>query len=135
MKHILLFLSFFLVSLLGAKGLDETPLMTEGAGVESVLQTGEPSASLFSSILEMPEEGEACIDTESLARQYRVCGRGQRSFSVQHFFFGKDSAYRAAKKRLDILSRTINQVYTTLPCQSWEVPSDHYVFGMRHILI
>ena len=79
--------------------------------------------------------GEAYVDTESLARQYRVCGRGQRSFSVQQMLLGKSSAYRAAKKRLDVLFHTINHVYTSLPYQSWTISSDHYVFGMRHILI
>ena len=133
MKNILLFLSLFLMSLLGVKGIDAAIL--EGEGVESVFQIEDSVGYILPSVAELPDEGEAYVDTESLARQYRVCGRGQRSFSVQQMLLGKSSAYRAAKKRLDILFHTINHVYTSLPYQSWTISSDHYVFGMRHILI
>ena len=134
MKNILLFLSMFLMFLLGAKGIDDTSYERE-EGVEYVLQGKIPEGYILPSVAELPDEGEAYVDTESLARQYRVCGRGQRSFSVQQMLLGKSSAYRAAKKRLDVLFHTINHVYTSLPYQSWTISSDHYVFGMRHILI
>ena len=135
MKNILLFLSFFLVSLLGAKGLESALPVEEGAGVESVLPTEASVGYILPLVAELPDTGEAYVNVESMAGQYRVIGRGQRSFSVQQMFWGKSSAYQAAKRRLEMLSHTINQVYTSLPFQSWEVPSDHYVFGMRHILI
>ena len=135
MKNILLFLSLFLMSLLGVKGVDDTLLKGEGVGVESVFQIETSAGYILPLVAEQPDEGEAYVDTESLARQYRVCGRGQRSFSVQQVLWEKSAAFRAAQKRLDVLSHTIQQVYTSLPCQSWSVSSDHYVFGMRHILI
>ena len=135
MKKILLFLSLFLMFLLGAKGMDATSCEREEIGVESVLQGKMPEGYILPSVAELPDEGEAYVDTESLARQYRVCGRGQRSFSVQRMLLGKSSAYRAAKKRLDVLFHTINHDYTSLPYQSWAISSDHYIFGMRHILI
>lgn len=134
MKNILLFLSLFLMFLLGAKGIDDTSCERE-EGIEFVLHGKMPEGYILPSVAELPDEGEAYVDTESLARQYRVCGRGQRSFSVQQMLLGKSSAYRAAKKRLDVLFHTINHVYTSLPYQSWTISSDHYVFGMRHILI
>ena len=135
MKNYLLLLSFFLVSLLGAKGLESALPVEEGAGVESVLPTEASVGYILPIVAELPDTGEAYVDVESMAGQYRVVGRGQRSFSVQQMFFGKSSAYRTARRRLEMLSHTINQVYTSLPCQSWAVPSDHYVFGMRRILI
>ena len=135
MKNFLLLQSFFLVSLLGAKGLECALPVEEGAGVESVLPTEASVGYILPVLTELPEKGEAYVDVESLGLQYRICGRGQRSFSIQQMFTGKGSAYRVAKKRLEMLSHTINLVYTSLPFQSWEVPSDHYVFGMRHILI
>ena len=135
MKNFLLLLSFFLVSLLGAKGLESALPVEEGAGVESVLPTEASVGYILPLVAELPDTGEAYVDVESMAGQYRVVGRGQRSFSVQQMFMAKSSAYRAAQKRLEMLSHAINQVYTSLPCQSWAVPSDHYVFGMRHILI
>ena len=135
MKNFLLLLSFFLVSLLGAKGLESTLPVEEGAGVESVLPAEASVGYILPLVAELPDTGEAYVDVESMAGQYRVVGRGQRSFSVQQMFMAKSSAYRAARKRLEMLSHTINQVYTSLPCQSWAVSSDHYVFGMRRILI
>ena len=135
MKNILLFLSLFLMSLLGAKGVEGALPSEEGAGVESVLQAEAPVECIAPMVSELPDKGEAYVNVESLAGQYRIVGRGHRSFSVQQMFFGKSSAYRAAKKHLEMLSRTINQVYTSLPCQSWAVSSDHYVFGLRRILI
>ena len=135
MKNYLLLLSFFLVSLLGAKSIECALPVEEGAGVESVLPTEASVGYILPLVAELPDTGEAYVDVESMAGQYRVVGRGQRSFSVQQMFMAKSSAYRAARRRLEMLSHTINQVYTSLPCQSWAVPSDHYVFGMRRILI
>ena len=135
MKNFLLLLLLFMMSLLGARDVHDTLSVEEGMGVESVLPAEEPVGHILPIVAELPTKGEAYVDVESLALQYRICGRGQRSFSVQQMLFGKSSAYRAAKKHLEMLSHTINQVYTSLPCQSWAVPSDHYVFGMRHILI
>ena len=135
MKNYLLLLSFFLVSLLGAKGLESTLPVEEGAGMECVLQSETSVGCILPIVAELPEKGDAYVDVESLAHQYRICGRGQRYFSVQQMFCAKSSAYRAAIRRLDILCHSNHTVYTSLPCQSWEVPSDHYVFGMRRILI
>ena len=135
MRNILLFLSLFLMSLLSVKGIDDALHKGEEVGMESVFQIETSAGYILPSVAELPDEGEAYVDTESLARQYRVCGRGQRSFSVQRMLLGKSSAYRAAKKRLDVLFHTINHVYTSLPYQSWAISSDHYIFGMRHILI
>ena len=135
MKNYLLFLLFFLVSLLGAKGIESALPSNEGMGVESVLQAEEPVGYILPLIAELPETGEAYVDVESMAGQYRVIGRGQRSFSVQQMLWDKSSAYRAAQRRLNMLSQTIHSVSSSLPSQSWAVPSDHYVFELRHILI
>ena len=135
MKNYLLFLLLFLVSLLGAKGMEGTLLSEEEMGVESVLQAEEPVGYILPVVAELPETGEAYVDVESMAGQYRVIGRGQRSFSVQQMLWDKSSAYRAAQRRLNMLSQTIHSVSSSLPSQSWAVPSDHYVFELRHILI
>jgi hypothetical protein len=135
MKNFLLLLSLFMMLLLGARDVNSSLPIEEGVGVESVLQSEAPVGYILPVVAELPDAGEAYVDVESMASQYRVIGRGQRSFSVQQMFMAKSSAYRAAKKRLEMLSQTINRVYTSLPYQSWAVPSDYYVFGMRHILI
>ena len=135
MKNFLLLLSLFMMFLLGARDVNSSLPIEEGVGVESVLQSEAPVGYILPVVAELPDAGEAYVDVESMASQYRVIGRGQRSFSVQQMFMAKSSAYRAARRHLEMLSHTINQVYTSLPCQSWAVPSDHYVFGMRRILI
>lgn len=135
MKNYLLFLLFFLVSLLGAKGIESALPSNEGMGVKSVLQAEEPVGYILPVVAELPETGEAYVDVESMAGQYRVIGRGQRSFSVQQMLWDKSSAYRAAQRRLNMLSQTIHSVSSSLPSQSWAVPSAHYVFELRHILI
>ena len=135
MKNYLLFLLLFLVSLLGAKGIESALPSNEGVGVESVLQAEEPVGYILPVVAELPETGEAYVDVESMAGQYRVIGRGQRSFSVQQILWDKSSAYRAAQRRLNMLSQTIHSVSSSLPSQSWAVPSDHYVFELRHIII
>ena len=135
MKNFLLFLSLFMMFLLGARNIDGTLPVEEGAGMECVLQSETSVGCILPIVAELPEKGDAYVDVESLAHQYRICGRGQRYFSVQQMFWAKSSAYRAAIRRLDILCHSNHTVYTSLPCQSWEVSSDHYVFGMRRILI
>ena len=135
MKNILLLLSVFLMSLLGYKGIESTLLPEGGVGMNPVLQTEMSIGNILPVETESSVECDAYVDMESLARQYRGFGRGYRTFSVQQMFWGKSSAYRAAKKRLEMLLHTINHVYTSLPCQSWPVASDHYIFGLRRILI
>ena len=135
MKNFLLLIFLPLLFLLGAKNMDDSFDKEKRMGVENILRSDVPEGYVLSSVFELPDRGEACVDTESLACQYRVCGRGQRTFSVQRMFLGKSSAYRASKKHLEMLLHTIHCVFTSLPCQSWKVSSEHYVFGMRRILI
>lgn len=134
MKNILLLLFFFGVSLLGVKDIESALLSEEGVGVESVLQA-ETSEELLATVTELPKDSDTFVDMESLACQCRIIGRGHRSFSVQQMLWGKNPAYRASRKRLETLLHTINHVYTSLPCQSWLISSDHYIFELRHILI
>ena len=134
MKNILLLLFLFSMFLLGAKSSNDT-LPEEGVGVESVLQADIPVDQILPVVTEWPHESEACVDAESLARQFRICDRSQRIVPVKYLSLGKNSAYQSARKCLERLFHSINQTYTSLPFQSWSVSSDHYVFGMRRILI
>ena len=85
MKNILLFLSLYLMFLLGAKAIDVSAPSEEGTGVENVLQAEASEGFILPSVADLPDKGEAYV--ESMAVQYRVLGRGQRSFSVQQMFF------------------------------------------------
>ena len=135
MKNILLFIFFSFLYLSGAKSMDDTFQKNERAGVETVLQKENSSGYVLSSIAELPPPGDAYVDSESLARQFRICGRGHRSLSVQHVLVNKGAAYRFARKRLELLFHSIHRIYTSLPLQSWAVSSLHYVFELRRILI
>ena len=135
MKNILLFISLSLMSLLGVRGMDVTFPEEEGVGMETVLQEDVPVGYLLPVVEEWPEEGDAYVDSESLAGQFRVCGRSQRHLSVRQLSLARSSAHRVARKRFELLFYSIERTYSSLPCQSWPVPSDHYIFGMRRILI
>ena len=135
MKNILLLLSLMFVFLLGARGMDASLPETDGKGVEACLQADAPVGYLLPDVEEWPEEGDAYVNAESLANQFRVCGRSQRQLSVRQLSLARSSAHRVARKRLELLCNSIERTYSSLPCQSWPVPSDHYVFGMRRILI
>ena len=135
MKNILLFISLSLMSLLGVRGMDVTFPEEEGVGMETVLQEDVPVGYLLPVVEEWPEEGDAYVNAESLANQFRVCGRSQRQLSVRQLSLARSSAHRVARKRLELLCNSIERTYSSLPCQSWPVPSDHYIFGMRRILI
>ena len=134
MKHILLLLFLFSMFCLCAKSSNGT-LPEEGVGVESVLQADIPVDQILPVVTEWPHASEACVDAESLARQFRVCDRGQRIVPVKYLSLGKKTAHQSARKCLERLFHSIHQTYTSLPFQSWSVSSDHYIFGMRRILI
>lgn len=135
MKNILLFLSLFLISLLGVKNINETLSETEGVGVENVLQVNTMTGDILPVSHEYPSDCQACLDAESLVHQFRTCGRNQRTCSVLHVFKAKSSAYRIAQKYIEELFHSVTSIHSTLPFQSWAVASDHYIFGMRRILI
>lgn len=135
MKNFLLVIFLSLMSLLGVKNMNATLHGEEGIGVENIFHADIPHEYIQPSVIELPDGDSAYVVTDSMARQYRVCGRGQRSFSVNHAFFSKSAVLRTAKKHLEMLSNSIKCACTSLPCQSWEVASEHYVFGLRRILI
>ena len=136
MKHIFFFISVSLMFLLGTKGIGSTSHSGEWIGAESVFQPDASTATVLSVIVECPDEGDACLDVQSLARQSRVCGRGYRQLSVHYnVSSSKSSVYRITKRYFEILCHSIGQTFTSLPCRSWSIASDHYIFGMRRILI
>lgn len=135
MKNIFLLISFSMLFLLGVKGVNVSLPVEEGVGVESILQTDVPEGSILPVVAEWPEEGDAYVEVESIMHPYRICGRCYRQLSVRQLSLVRSSAYRNVQKHLELLFGSIERTYSSLPCQSWPVPSDHYVFGMRRILI
>ena len=120
--------------LLGAKSMNHS-FSEEGIGVKTILRADTPHEYVIPVVVEWPNDSEAYVDAESLARQFRICTRGQRLIFAQNIALGKNSSYQSAQKRLELLFHSIERTYTSLPFQCWSVSSEHYVFGMRHILI
>ena len=90
---------------------------------------------LHSFPLQMPDAGTAYDDAESLARQLRTVGRGQRQFSVSCSLISKGMATRLSKVWLDAVLQSSRHIYNSLPHPCWSVSAEHYIFGMRRILI
>ena len=121
--------------LLGAGNMDHTLQAEERIDVENIFHADVPTGYIQPSLIAWPDKGDAHVGVDSLARQYRICGRGQRSVSVNHVFLGKSSILRTTKRLVEQLSKSVGCAYTSLPCRNWAVASDHYVFELRHILI
>ncbi len=74
-------------------------------------------------------------DAQSLARQLRNCGRTNRIQNSWPLIISKLMPGKATCSKVDVLSQSFSHIYNTLPCLCWTLSSDHYVFGMRRILI
>lgn len=143
MKNYLLFLSVAFFFLLAAGNLSVSFLSQEGMEEECSLHQENMDCSTHSLPIsgyvlpvtsEIPDGVILFEDGQSIARQLRVCGRSQRVLTLHYTLLNKDLLFKLAKYRMDALFQS-SHVYTTLLCRSWEVSSDHYVFGLRHILI
>lgn len=141
MKNVLLVISFLFAFLLGARAVNGDSLSNEKGTVESVLQLGkmtDASDSSGSWILPVSSDKDRNVmfeDAQSMARQLRLMHRNQRPFILHYTLLDKALLSKVAKSCKDALYTSSNRVYTTLPYPSWEVSSEHYIFGMRRILI
>ena len=141
MKNVLLIISFLFAFLLGARAVNGDSLSNEKGTVESVLQLGKmtDASDLSGSwILPVSPDKDRNVmfeDAQSMARQLRLMHRNQRPFILYYTLLDKALLSKVAKSCMDALFTSSNRVYTTLPYPSWEVSSEHYIFGMRRILI
>lgn len=134
MKNIVWLISLTLLFLFGIQSVNVPSLLEEEAGVY-VLQNKQMTDQVYSLPSQLPDADKASVDVESLAGQYRVIGRCQRQLTVAYSFLSKGVTCRLVKSCLDTLLQSANHVYTSFPRPCWSVSSDHYVFGMRRILI
>lgn len=141
MKNFLLIISFLFALLLGASSVNGDSLSEDKGMLESVLQLGKTTyASDLSGswILPVSPDKDRNVmfeDAQSMARQLRLMHRNQRPFILHYTLLDKALLSKVAKCCMDALYTSSNRVYTTLPYPSWEVSSEHYIFGMRRILI
>ncbi len=141
MKNFLLIISFLFALLLGASSVNGDSLSEEKGMLESVLQLGKTTyASDLSGswILPVSPDKDRNVmfeDAQSMARQLRLIHRNQRPLILHYTLLDKALLSKVAKNCMDALYTSSNRVYTTLAYPSWEVSSEHYIFGMRRILI
>lgn len=132
MKNIvcLIFFSFFF--LFGIKMMNVYSSTQESIGEVCFLQE---DSVVSSSLFHHPDVDMFFAETNSLLRQFRTIGRSYRQFSIVNFINSKIMSFRLIKSYLDTLLQSIEHFYTSLPRQCWSISSEHYVFGMRRILI
>ena len=136
MKNVLLVISFLFAFLLGARAVNGDSLSNEKGTVESVLQLGKMTdASDLSGSWILPVSPDKDRNVMFEDAQLRLMHRNQRPFILHYTLLDKALLSKVAKSCMDALYTSSNRVYTTLPYPSWEVSSEHYIFGMRRILI
>ncbi len=80
-----------------------------------------------------PLGGSFSTDAQSLASQCQMGGRNYRILTSSKFLYLKCLS-RTPSVRLTH-QRLTDQIHSTFPFLNWEVASEHYIFGMRRILI
>lgn len=134
MKNALCVIILTFLSYIGIKTVDSSSILEEDVKT-CILQDNVSFDNVCFIPSQSPEADNFCIDAESLAGQLRVVGRWQRQLSVAYSFLAKGDVCRMVKSCLDALLQSANHVYTSLPRPCWSVSSEHYIFGMRRILI
>lgn len=134
MKNIVCLISLSLLFLFGIKAVN-TPSLLEEEVAYCILQENISADKIYPIPDQLSEAVSAFVDAESLTGQLRVVGRCQRQHSLAYSLLLKSVFFRMIKSHLDTLLQSANHVYTSLPRPCWSVSSEHYVFGMRRILI
>lgn len=131
MKDLFVLISVSFMLLLGIGAVNAFPSVDEGKDVsyEPVMEHVLPSVHQAS------PDNTFCLEAQSLARQLRLGGRGQRTLSLSCFLFSKVIPGKTLVVLSNALEHSFHRYVSSLPCPSWEVASEHYVFGMRRILI
>lgn len=141
MKNFLLFISFLFAFLFCTSAVNGDSLSEERGTVESVLLTQDvPDFSQMSPGWIMPvtsghERTSTFEDAQSMARQLRLMHRNQRPLVLHYTLLDRSLLSKANRSYMEALYASANHAFTTLPYLSWEVSSEHYIFGMRRILI
>ena len=139
MKNVAYLILIVCMFLIGSKTMSEMSFFIEEEGEVCVCQSDETvqessSESCFLSIIKSPLEHSALTETQVLARQLTMSGRVFRQNLSQTTLFSK-TVQRVAMMRMKALAQSAIHLHSTYPCRRWKVSSEHYVFGMRHILI
>lgn len=135
MKNIFWLISFSFFFLLGMMEVKSEPFQQMEGEEEYILQDNPSADNLAVLSISFPEKNTSYMDATLLAWQLQASARGQRQLSYPFTCLAKGNAFRIAKLRLEALLHPTNPVYNSLPFISWSVSADHYVYGMRRIII
>lgn len=139
MKYILLILSLFTLALLGVKASAYDFVPKEEKVSQSYISSKSDSVDNYNKVVSAFENDRllgdmVLIDAQSLARQvYGTSNRSVRTTTLQYISYQR-SLVRLMTLRMELLNQCIS-LFNSVPCFSWTIPSDYYVFGMRRILI
>lgn len=140
MKYLLLIISLLMVSLIGIK--DAGAVLPESSQVPSMRQYShyvDQSAPINQNFSSTDQERSFCDmslpEARTLARHLSSnSNRFSRTATHYHIFCNK-FLLRRMSLLMEALEQSTTSLFSSMPYLSWSVSSDHYVFGMRRILI
>ena len=137
MKNIIILLSFLSLFLLAGETVMETTLQKEST--EYVLPClVEDEVSLVDAFTSIPNRFHVDMilsDVQSMARQLNVRSGRMFRLNLAQFKWTSKALMRKVTLCKDGLTQQFFHQFTSIPRLSWDVMSDYYVFGIRHILI
>lgn len=142
MKYLLLLISFFSLWLIGSRAV--TGVLSEAEATIDV-SVGYMKADTVETVTDMgtirPVELPSPLgmmtftEVDLMARQFGAHNRSYRLTNLSCSWLSKFMNHRVAVLRMAMLTHSATHVFSTLPLLSWNVSSEHYIFGMRRILI
>lgn len=139
MKNILLIILLLFALFLGIKTIanvcaSENALDFSSSLENEYVQQMDESGCILPFSNDSPLGNILYMDTQSLPRQLSNYGRIQRITSIG-FGLSKFLIRKIATIHRIASIHSYDSIFTTFPFQNWTIASEHYVFGLRRILI
>lgn len=141
MKYLLLIISLLMVSLFGIK--DTVTVLPVDLQAQSVCQYSNYEAESANVNYVLSASGQERLfsdmflpETQSLARHLQNNSNRLSRITTTHYYISCNKfLLRLMSLLKEALGLSVTSQFSTMPYLSWSVSSDHYVFGMRRILI
>lgn len=137
MKNVIILLSFLSLFLFCGETAARQPLQKECTEY-SLLYQGEESIFCEKEFTAMPNRFNsdmAFSEIQTIARQLSVRSERMLRLNLLQSKCASKDLMRKVSLCKDGLTQQISQRYTSFRRLSWNVVSEYYVFGLRHILI
>lgn len=142
MKNIWLFILFFSLLMVGSNSITGVLPEAEVADCvftdfsESDTQSDRTDMGVILPIdSSSPWESVVFTEIDLMGSQFGAHNRLQRLMNSSYSWLSKAYIRRIAVMRMALLTHSTVHIFSSLPFQSWSVSSEHYIFGMRRILI